>query len=443
MNRNSKILVAKSAVAAVVIPAILYAFAAGPDPRHTGAPGDQTCAKATCHVGTPAMGGVEIDFPSGTSYTPGVRQRWTVRITGATGRVYGFQATARLASNLPNGQAGGFFPVDGRTLVLCDDGKDKNQSPVGCNAQTPVEFIEHRLAGSSNSFTFEWAPPAENVGNVRVYVAGNAANGNGQADSGDRIFLANFTLWPPPQIRTEQPVLQVFSGIAGLSSGTWLEIYGTNLSSTTREWAGSDFSGNRAPTVLDGVSVNINSRPAFVRYISPTQINVQAPDDDSTGPVSVEVVNPGGRASVTVNKTRTSPALLTTPAFIVGGRQYVAALHTDLQTFVGRTNLIAGVPFRPARPNDRIIIYAVGCGPTNPASPAGVIVSEVSPLASPFQVSFGTTAATEAQAFLSPPFIGLCRFDVTVPNVPDGDIQIDARVDGTITGQTLFTTIQR
>jgi hypothetical protein len=86
------------------------------------------------------------------------------------------------------------------------------------------------------------------VGNIRIYVAGNSANGNGQ-NTGDRIFTANYTLTPAtaqaarPAIRAEQPVLQAFSGTAGVSSGTWIEIYGTNLSPTTRV-GGNDFSGN-------------------------------------------------------------------------------------------------------------------------------------------------------------------------------------------------------
>jgi uncharacterized protein (TIGR03437 family) len=231
--------------------------------------------------------------------------------------------------------------------------------------------------------------------------------------------------------------------MAGLSAGTWVEIYGTNLSSATREWAGSDFQENRAPTQLEGVRVNINGRAAFVRYVSPTQVNVQAPDDDSVGPVNVEVINSNGTSNaVSVQKTRVSPALLTTPLFNVGGRQYLAALHSDNRTFVGRENLIQGVAFRPAKPGDIIIVYAVGCGPTNPATPAGQFFNDARALSSPFQIRFGETVA-QAVGNLAAGAVGLCQFNATVPNVADGDIRIDATVDGTATGQTLFTTVQR
>jgi uncharacterized membrane protein YGL010W len=49
----------------------------------------------------------------------------------------------------------------------------------------------------------------------------------------------------------------------------------------------------------------------------------------------------------------------------------------------------------------------------------------------------------QAQGFLAAGAVGLCQFNVTVPNVSDGDIRIDATVDGTATGQTLYTTVQR
>ena len=174
-------------------------------------------------------------------------------------------------------------------------------------------------------------------------------------------------------------------------------------------------------------------------YISPGQINVQAPDDIGTGnAIAVEVTNANGTGSTTVTAAKTSPALLTTSLFLVGGKQFAAALFPDFTTFVGRANLIAGVPFRPAKPGDTIILFAVGCGATNPASPAGEIAPAARPVAAPITVRFGETAAT-AQAFVAG--IGLCQFNITVPNVAAGDIAIEATVDGVAAGQNLFTTI--
>ncbi len=177
-----------------------------------------------------------------------------------------------------------------------------------------------------------------------------------------------------------------------------------------------------------------------MRYVSPTQINAQVPDDGATGPVQITVVNSlGTNAPIKMNKTAESPALLTTPSFLVAGKQYVAALYSDNAAFVGPVGLIAGTAFRPAKVGDVIIIYAVGCGTTNPASPTGTALAAPVPVAGTVRVSFGQTPA-QVQSFVSA--LGLCQLNVTGPNVPSGDIAITASVNRTGTGQTLFTTIQ-
>src|SRR5262249_4382001 len=64
----------------------------------------------------------------------------------------------------------------------------------------------------------------------------------------------------------------------GIVAGWWVTIYGANLADVSRLWADADFTNsNVLPTTLSGVSVKINNLSAAVEYISPTQINVQAP----------------------------------------------------------------------------------------------------------------------------------------------------------------------
>jgi uncharacterized protein (TIGR03437 family) len=92
-----------------------------------------------------------------------------------------------------------------------------------------------------------------------------------------------------------------YGGYAYFASGSWLEIKGANLAdasdprlnnaSHSGQWASTDFTGNNAPTTLDGVSVSINGKPAYVWYVSPTQINVQAPEDCAAGNVAITVTN--------------------------------------------------------------------------------------------------------------------------------------------------------
>src|SRR5215468_9421896 len=104
---NRKITAAKIAVGLCLIPALILAHALGPDPRHTGAPGDMTCAISDCHLGTPVNGGggnVILSTSSGTTYSPGQQQTITVTITDPKAKVYGFQMSARLDSNPAMGQ---------------------------------------------------------------------------------------------------------------------------------------------------------------------------------------------------------------------------------------------------------------------------------------------------------------------------------------------------
>jgi uncharacterized protein (TIGR03437 family) len=243
-------------------------------------------------------------------------------------------------------------------------------------------------------------------------------------------------------------ILQAFLGGDRISPGTWVEIYGENFAAQAKDWSGL-FQGNQAPTSIDGVRVNIDNKPAYLSFISPTQINVQVPDGVGVGLVTVEVVTPAGMASTTVHVSAVSPALLTTPAFQVGGRQYVAALfatelNQERQIFVGRPNLIPSAVFRPAKPGEVLTIFAVGCGPTNPPSPSGQVVQGLRQLVNSPQVLFGQTAA-QAAGFLSAGAIGLCQFNVTVPNVAgdsSGDVPISVTIGGVRNAQNLFTTVQ-
>src|SRR3954462_8446206 len=141
---------------------LLYAYATGPEPRHTAAPGDDklACTTSGCHTSFPLNSGggkVEINFPNGQTYTPGVDQTFTGVITDPVARVYGFQLTARRESNLANGQAGD-FTAGVQQLVLCDDGSVKRNA--GCPGNAPIQFIEHSDPFRVNTITVSWTPPA-------------------------------------------------------------------------------------------------------------------------------------------------------------------------------------------------------------------------------------------------------------------------------------------
>lgn len=422
---------AKLAIPFAMLPLLLLAYRLGPPPAHTGAPGEETCWATGCHRTStgafiPNSSAITLTFPSGAVYQPGVAQHLRLQISDPQGRVFGFQLSVRDGQNR---QAGTLTPGPG-TQIMTEGG---------------ISYLEHRQPTADGTFEFDWTPPGANVGPVTFYVAANAAN-NDFNNTGDRIHTQSFLVQPAaaaPQIRADQPVLQAFDNSARMSAGTYIQIYGQNLSQTTRQWVEADFQQGRAPTSLDGVRVNVNGRPAFVQFISPTQVNALTPDDDSVGPVSVEVINANGTSNaVSVTKSRVSPAMLADARFRSGSRDYVVAFFPDFQTFVGPENLVAGAAFRPARPGETIIIFAVGCGPSNPPLPAGQVPSQSLPLALPFEFRIGNLVAP-AQGVVLAPFLGLYQFNVTVPDVPDGDVPINLTVDGQPTGQTLFVAIRR
>ncbi len=197
----------------------------------------------------------------------------------------------------------------------------------------------------------------------------------------------------------------------GLAAGTWVAIFGTNLSQSTYAWQASDFVNGLLPTSLQGVSVAINGLPAYVAFISPTQINVLAPDDATIGTVPVQVT-----AAQQKSNAFSTPKTLISPAFFtLGGGVYVAALHADY-SLVGAA--------LPAKPGEIILLYGTGFGPANPV-----------------QITIGGVAAQVKFAGLVSP--GLYQFNVIVPNVPNGDAAVVATTGGIATQTGVSVTVQQ
>ena len=416
-----------------------FAHSAGADPGYTGSPGDEGFTCSACHgpLNT-GSGSVKITFPD-VSYTPGQKYTISVLITDPQAQRWGFELGAWQSSNLATNQEGTLTAgADGFTRVI------PFQS---------WQYITHTSQGTrlgqrnSAEFKFDWTAPAAGAGEVSFYVAANAANGNGTNDQGDLIYSSSLKVpestggGAVPTLRASQPVLPAFGGnlSIGFASNGYLELYGTNLSNSTRQWAGSDFQGSNAPKSLDGVGVKVNGKDAAVYYISPTQININTPDDAATGPVAIQVTNNGQPSNtVTVQKSTVAPAMLTTSAFLIGGKQYIAALMPDLKTFVGSPGLISGVAFQAVKPGDSIIIYALGCGPTSPATQGGVVTAATSPVSSSYELRIGGQKANVSFFGAIAGAIGLYQINAVVPNVGPGDQTIELIVDGVSNSQNLF-----
>jgi len=232
-------------------------------------------------------------------------------------------------------------------------------------------------------------------------------------------------------------VLNAASFQPGFAAATWVSIFGTNLSQSTYTWQTSDFVNGLLPTSLQGVSVTIDGVAAYVEYISPTQINVLAPDDATVGAVQVQVT-----AAQQASNSFSAPKAQFAPAFFtIAGGAYVAAQHADY-SLVGAANLLPGVTTTPAQPGETILLYGTGFGPTNPPLPTAQLVTTPEPLpANSVQISIGGVAATASFAGLVSP--GLYQFNVTVPNLPNGDAAVLATINGVATQTGVSVTVQQ
>jgi uncharacterized protein (TIGR03437 family) len=277
-------------------------------------------------------------------------------------------------------------------------------------------------------------------------------NFNTVEDVGDHVYTNSYVLTPlsPVTCTTNAPIItkvntaSAFGGFANFSAGSWLEIFGSNFTtSSSRIWGGADFSGVNAPTSLDRVSVTINGKSAFTYYMQPDQINVEAPADTTLGNVAIVVTNcTQSSAPFMFSKIASAPGLLAPASFIVNGKQNLVAQFSD-GTYVLNANAISGVPSRPAKPGENITVYGIGFGDTDPAFGPGIIVDKLNALTAALKISFGTTAATTSYAGLAPGFVGLDQFNITVPNVADGDYPINVTLNGTALQQSFFLTVHK
>lgn len=284
-------------------------------------------------------------------------------------------------------------------------------------------------------------------------VAGNGSNGSSgdggpaSAASLDRpegialgncsqIYIAQSSL-TVPTVRVLNPTPAIASGgvvpagsaFAAIEPGSWISIYGSNLAGCTALWNG-DF-----PQSLAGASVTIDSKPAYLWFVSSTQINAQVPDDANTGNVTVRVTNAGGSATATASLAQYAPS------FSLFNAMYPAAIVPTAAGYdlIGPSGAFS-FPTRPVKPGETVILFGGGFGPTNPPVLAGKAFSGAAPCATTPQVTIGGAPATVSFAGLTG--AGLYQLNVVVPNVGSGDQPLLATVGGASTQGNIFLTIQ-
>lgn len=265
------------------------AFSSGPPIARTGAPAlgtfpaETTCS--ACHnqfalnsgPGTLAMTGLPA------TYSANQEVAVTVMLTQPSRVRYGFEATALDDQGRKAG-----------TLVVTDAAR--TQLKDGTGNFVGRQYIQHTLAGvtpsgaDQNVWTFTWRAPAQSVGRVTFYVAGNGADGSG-TNQGDYVYNINASVQPAvtiPAVSTVSAASFAPSGM--LTTESIASIFGSNLAS-------SSLSAPSVPLPIDlgGVKVKVRDnvgteRDAGLFSVTPGQINYLIPTGTVNGTATVTVV---------------------------------------------------------------------------------------------------------------------------------------------------------
>jgi uncharacterized protein (TIGR03437 family) len=179
--------------------------------------------------------------------------------------------------------------------------------------------------------------------------------------------------------------------------------------------------------------------------VSPTQINLQAPDDTTTGIVNVAVNTPSGTVNSTVTLAQYAPSLS-----LLGDGKHVAgeiltpngsgAYGGGTYDLVGTSNAFS-FSTRPVQQGETLILFGVGFGPTTPNVAAGQAFNGIATTNSPVTVTIGGVSANASFAGITE--AGLYQINLTVPsNTGSGDQSLQATVNGVHTRTGPVVTVQ-
>lgn len=440
------------AVALATVPVTLFAFSqlTGPPVKRTGAAIDGGVNCTACHRSFAAnadpRGSLTITT---TNYVPGVRQKIRVTVSHPESKKWGFQLTARLASDQTK-NAGVLNPTADAQVICEDLANPANiRGVVGPCTGAALAFANHKpeatLRGANGTMTFEvdWDPPASNAGDVVFYAAGNAAD-NSSSNLGDRIYTTSKVISTCSS--TTAPTISAVTDAAG-AGRNWsaanglISIWGSGFApaKSLRVTDKGDMSANgRFPTALGCVAVEVAGQRVPVLAVTDTQINAQVPTNLANGNYAVRVVyNPDG-ASPLASDISTVAMLNAAPAVFTFNGKSAAAVVSGTQTRVSTDTTIPGA--RAVKPGEVVELYATGLGATQPFYQAGEIPSAAVNLTTPVTVTMGGTTIAASDVLysgLAPGFIsGLYQINFRVPQTAsDGDQPLSIQAAG-INSQT-------
>jgi uncharacterized protein (TIGR03437 family) len=352
--------------------------------------------------------------------------------------------------NFSPGQTGATY-----TITVTNAGAAATTGPVSVADLLPAGLTGTAIAGTGWNCllpTFSCArsdalaasasyPPITVTVNVAANAPASLTN-TATVSGGGETNIANNTAQDATAIGNG-PVISLVANAFGespiIAPNTWVIVRGLNLapSGDIRVWLGSDFINGQMPVQLDGVSVKVNGKSAYLFYISPTQINILIPPDALSGPIQVQLTNNGVASNVlTVQSQAQSLSFFEVPS--PGGQHYVVGRHLD-GGLVGPDTLYPGLS-TPVKPGEEIYIVANGFGPTDVPVISGA-PAQSGNLPAPFpDVKVGGNPATVTFAGLVG--VGLYQINFKVPaDAADGDLPLTATYNGLSIQPNLLITV--
>ena len=372
------------------------------------------------------------------NYVPGVKQTIKVTVSHPEAERWGFELTVRAASD--ESQMAGELSRTDIVRVICDDGSARG-SLAPCQPGQHA-FAQHNNAprtdgGAGFTFTFDWTPPASDIGDIVFYAAGNAANGDG-TPNGDRIFTTVRRISPPCNL-TQKPSVSRVTNAASFqpawSGSALISLFGSNFGPANgkRPATDGDIVNRKYPQSLACTAVTINGQNVPLLYVQPDQINLQAPQISGSGrAMVVAIANPGA-----ANELRSDPVAVdvqaNAPALFTLNGKTIAATSADGTVLIADPSVAAGAV--PAKPGDTVVLYATGLGATDPPVAPGDIAPDQARTTTAVTVTISGTAIPAADVLYAGATAqaigGLQQIRVRLPaSLTDGDIPVLIAVGG-------------
>ncbi len=265
----------------------------------------------------------------------------------------------------------------------------------------------NNIAGNGHNVTYNASLSANSYLNARTY-----------ALAGGGYLLPSGTSAPTGPVIFSGGIVNAASYVAGVAPGAWISIFGTNLAASTTVATAANLVDGYLPASLGGTSVTIDGKPAYLTYVSSTQIDAQAPNDWATGNVTVTITNASGSVAAAVAMQAVFPGLFTA--------SYSAPFYA-LAVRLSDGVLVDGATVA-ATAGDLLAIYATGLDGIAAAQAPGLVFTGTYSAASLPSATVGGTAVTISSCDLVG--TGVYRIVLTVPGLPAGTYPLIVRQNG-------------